>query len=37
MCDICNDYKVMTVTVGDKEVCFKCIEDKRCQAILSMI
>ena len=30
MCDICNDYKVMTVYVGTKEICFKCIEEKRC-------
>ena len=30
MCDICNAYKVMTVYVGNKEICFKCIEEKRC-------
>ena len=28
MCDICNAYKVMTVYVGNKEICFKCIEEK---------
>jgi hypothetical protein len=30
MCDICYDYKVMTVAVGKKEICFTCIEEKRC-------
>ena len=29
MCDICYAYKVMTVAVGKKEICFKCIEEGR--------
>ena len=29
MCGICSAYKVMTVYVGNKEICFKCIEEKR--------
>ena len=29
MCDICYSYKVITVAVGKKEICFKCIDEKR--------
>jgi len=33
MCDICNDYKVMTVAVKRNkqtiEICFSCIEGKK--------
>ena len=28
MCDICYSYKVITVAVGKKEICFKCIEER---------
>ena len=29
MCDYCFAYKVMTVNVDNKEICFKCLEEKR--------
>ena len=28
MCDYCFAYKVITVNVNNKEICFKCIGDK---------
>ena len=28
MCDICYAYKVMTVHVGKKEICFSCIDER---------
>jgi hypothetical protein len=28
MCNICYGYKVITVSVNNKEICFKCIEER---------